>query len=138
MVTVDASVWVAGLDATDALHSRSAAFLGEVSRRRTLLHDPALVLIEVGCALTRRFRNPSAGREAVRALAANPLLRIRPLDETLLSLALQLGSERFLRAADACYAATARLTGAALVSWDHELIGRAGALTPDTWLAGHI
>lgn len=135
MVTVDASVWIAGFDATDALHSRSAAFLRAAIRQRTSMHGPAVVLVEVGCALARRSRDPSAGRQAANTLTTNLLLRIWPLDEALLALALQIGSERFLRGTDACYAATAQLASAELISWDKELIARAGALTPDAWLA---
>ena len=35
------------------------------------------------------------------------------------------------------YAATAEVNGAALVTWDNDLIQRAGALTPTAWLAAN-
>jgi predicted nucleic acid-binding protein len=66
-------------------------------------------------------------------LRLNAVVRI-PVDEALLAEALRLETERFLRAADALYAATATLTGSPLVSWDNELIQRAGALSPTDWL----
>ena len=34
------------------------------------------------------------------------------------------------------YAATAALMAAPLISWNSELIQRAGALSPSTWMAG--
>ncbi len=40
-----------------------------------------------------------------------------------------------LRGAIALYAATASLANAPLVSWDDELVSRAGAVTPQQWLA---
>jgi len=72
----------------------------------------------------------------LRSLA--PLLHLEPLDEGLLSEALRLGTTFRLRAADALYAATASLgADGVLVSWDNELIERAGAATPTAWLAAH-
>lgn len=137
MVTIDANIWVAGFDATDVFHDRSSTFLREVTRRRLPLHGPTSVLVEVGCVLARRFRSQAAGLQAASGVAAHQLVRLSPLDEALLVLALQLGSRQFLRAADALYAATAQLGGSQLVSWDRELIQRAGALTPTDWLAAN-
>ena len=57
-----------------------------------------------------------------------------PTDATLLSTALRRGPSKFLRGADALYAATAELTGSTLVAWDNELIQRAGAISPTDWL----
>jgi predicted nucleic acid-binding protein len=54
----------------------------------------------------------------------------------LLPIAEEVGCRVFLRGADALYAATARVTRTPLIAWDRELIERAGALTPEQWLAG--
>ena len=52
--------------------------------------------------------------------------------------AVRLGTTTGLRAADALYAATAARSGdGVLVSWDLELIERAGAVTPPAWLSTH-
>jgi predicted nucleic acid-binding protein len=56
------------------------------------------------------------------------------MDERCLSTAHEIGVRVLLRGTDALYAATARLLDAPLVSWDDELVQRAGACTPDTWL----
>lgn len=137
MVTVDANIWVAGFDATDAFHGGSVTFLREVTRRGMPIYGPAFVLVEVACVVARRFRNPAVGAQASAGIAAHRLVRIRPLDDATLTLAARIGSQRFLRGADALYAATAQLAGAALVTWDNELIQRAGALTPTAWLAAN-
>jgi predicted nucleic acid-binding protein len=137
MVTVDANVWVGGFDTTDAFHERSAAFLREVTRRRISLHAPSLVLIEVTCVVARRYRDPAAGARAVSGIAGHRLVTIMPIDDVMVTVATQLGAQRFLRGADALYAATAQITGTILVSWDNELIQRAGAVTPTDWLAAN-
>lgn len=54
----------------------------------------------------------------------------------LLRQAISIGPRLLLRGADALYAATAVLYSADLVSWDNELVQRAGAVTPADWLAG--
>ena len=60
-----------------------------------------------------------------------------PVDTALIVAALRLGTDTFLRGADALYAATAQLTGSTLISWNRELIQRAGALSPTDWLAAN-
>jgi len=137
MATVDANIWVAGFDATDVFHLQSVAFLRETTRRGILPSGPAFVLVEVACVIARRFRDPSAGARAATGVLTHGLIRIVPLDETMVALATRLGSQQFLRGADALYAATAQVTGDVLVSWDHELIQRAGALSPTDWLGAN-
>ena len=115
-----ANAWVAAYDPTD----RALA--------------PAILLLEVACALARRFGDTSVGREAAAKLEAYSMLSLEPLDSRLLSDAVRLGTTTRLRAADALYAATAARSGdGVLVSWDLELIERAGAVTPPAWLSTH-
>lgn len=137
MPVVDANVWVAAYDHTDRFHDASGAFLEDLESRSLAVRAPAIVLVEVGCALARRFRDPSVGQSAASLMAEPGLLRLEPLTESLLSEALRLGTERRLRAADALYAATAfMIPGSHLVSWDTELLDRSEAITPAQWLEG--
>jgi predicted nucleic acid-binding protein len=55
----------------------------------------------------------------------------------MLALAGDLGAHQLIRGADALYVAASSLTGAPLISWDAELVRRAGALTPQDWLAAN-
>lgn len=135
MITLDASVWVAGLDEADVRHAPSVRLLAALHSSRTPIVIPDLALLEVGCAVARRRRDPAAGQAAAAALRGIPTLRILAAGRTIPEPALELGTRTLLRAADAVYAAAARLTETPLVSWDRELIERAGALTPDQWLA---
>ena len=57
------------------------------------------------------------------------------VDRALLAFAVHLGTRFLLRAGDALYVAVAAIYSAPLISWDAELIRRAGALTPTDWLA---
>ena len=134
--TVDANVWVAAYDATDRFHADSTAFLYALANLGISARAPAVLLLEVACALARRFGDASIGREASAKLEERTMLSLEPLDSRLLWEAVHLGTANRLRAADALYAATAaRSRDGVLVSWDLELIERAGAVTPPVWLS---
>ncbi|MBI2373902.1 MAG: PIN domain-containing protein [Deltaproteobacteria bacterium] len=137
MLTVDANVWIAAFDPHDGFHGASVAFLRTLAARGIAPCGPAFVVIEVGCALARRAKDPDAGAVAQERLLSHPSLHLHPLDEALLSLARGTGPERLLRGADALYAAVAAALGAPLVSWDQELLERAEATTPEAWLAAN-
>lgn len=137
MLTIDAGVWIALYDPRDSFHHASDLFLTTVAERRLTLYGPAFVTIEAGCALARRTQDVQAGRNAVERLNRYPLLTLLPVNERLLSTAVDLGIRYRARGADALYVAAAALANAPLVTWDAELIQRAGALTPSDWLAKH-
>jgi predicted nucleic acid-binding protein len=136
-VTVDASVWIAAADATDVFNSQSRTFLTGAIQRGAPIVVPAFAVAEVACALARKHRNAFLGRRLTGLVLAPGQVTHVPVDTRLLAVTLRLGTSIFLRGADALYAATAQLAGATLVSWDNELIQRAGALTPTDWLAAN-
>ncbi len=135
MLTLDTNVWIAAYDPRDRFHNESTVFLATLARRQMKLYGPAFVTVEAGCALARRAQNTQAGIQAVRRLSAYPLLTLLPTNELLLTTAGELGARYLIRGADALFVAAAVLSGAPLVSWDQELVGRAGAITPADWLA---
>ena len=135
MLTLDANIWVAAYDPGDRFHAQSTAFLAAVTERQLELHGPAFLLVEVVCAVARRAQSPRAGEEALERLRRHPTLVLQPTSDQLLVLAAQLGARQLLRGADALYLATAAMRNAPLISWDEELINRAGAVSPTDWLA---
>lgn len=130
-LTVDACVWVAAFDRADRCHADAAAFLGEVARRGVRVHAPRMLLVEVRCAVARRAGDATAGARAEAALRTAPFLQLDPLDDRLLETAGQAGADRRLRSGDALYVASAIMNQAPLVSYDRELVERAGAIRPD-------
>ncbi len=135
MLTIDANIWVAAFDSRDHFHARSANFLRAAARDDLRLHGPAFVTLEVSCAIARRAGDSAVGALVEQRLRAHPALALHPLDDRFLEIARELGVQLLLRGSDALYAATAKLLGAPLITWDDELVVRAGALTPDAWLA---
>lgn len=134
-LVVDASVWVSAADATDPFSAVSRTFLAALMRQRTAIALPAITRLEVACALARRLRDPQRGRQLAERLLQSSLITEAVLDASLLAAALACGTESFLRAGDAFYAALAARRGGEMVSWDDELVRRANAITPEAWLA---
>jgi len=136
-VTLDASVWIAAADATDVCHAQSRELFLKLVVRGVQVSIPAFAVTEVACALARRMRDAPAARQlTVRGLAALKAKEL-PMDAPFIARSTVRGTDRFLRGADALYAAAAELAGSTLISWDGEHQKRAGALSPAAWLAAN-
>ena len=133
MITVDACVWVALLDASDSLHGATKTFWRLVAESNTTIYGPRFLLLEVGCAIARRTHNADKGRNVVSVLQTIPTLKLVENDKLLLEKAVEIGTKHYLRAGDALYLAVAMKTATPLVTWDQELIARAGAISPVLW-----
>ena len=133
-LVIDASVWVSAADATDALSELSRAFLSQVVARELPIALPELAQLEIACALSRRLRSAEHGRGLTDQMLESPLVTTYSLNRAKLRQAIQVGTRDFLRSGDALYAALAEGMAGELVSWDGELIERAGALTPERWI----
>lgn len=136
-LTVDANVWVAAADPGDVFSAVSRDFLRSVARQGLHIYLPAYARVEIACALARRRQNAVAGQVLANALLDAAWVTQAPLDTPLLAQALMSGTRALLRGADALYVATAELNQAELISWDEELIRRAGAMTPQDWLVAN-
>ncbi len=136
-LTVDSCVWVAAADVTDAFCVASRQFLAKVAQTPLAIYLPALAWVEIACALARKRHDPAAGRTLSDAILNCPSVVRVPLDGPVLDAAVKAGTTALLRGGDAIFAATAHMRSAQLVSWDQELIHRAGAVSPTDWLAAH-
>lgn len=135
MLTVDANVWIAANDRADTHMERSRDFLAAATRQQETIYLPPFAEVEIACALARRRRSPEVGQQLAKEIVALSHVVAVPLDTALVTLSVQAGTRLLLRSADALYAAVAAMHSTQLVSWDAELIQRAGAITPVDWLA---
>ena len=134
-LVVDANVWVSALDRTESRSEVSRAFLGAVGERRHPIALPEFAEVEVACALSRRLRSAGQGRLIARQAMDSPLITWHALTRRLIRRAVAVGTRLFLRSGDALYAAVAEAVDGEIVSWDKELVNRAGAVTPEEWVA---
>lgn len=133
-LVVDASVWVAAADATDGWSESSRAFLSLAVEQEFPISLPEMAKLEIACALARRLRDAARGRSLADQMLNSPLVTVYSLNRAMLRQAVQVGTRGFLRSGDALYAALADWLGGEVVSWDGELIRRAGAFTPTDWI----
>ena len=136
-LVIDASVWVSAADPTDTMSEPSRAFLTRVADQELPIIMPEFAKLEIACELARRFRNAERGRSLADRMLESPRMSTHSASRAVLRRAIQLGTRDYLRAGDALYAAVARAVEGQLVSWDRELIARAGAITPDSWISSH-
>lgn len=136
-MTLDASVWIAGLDMADRFHLDSVHFFSVATMQGWSLFAPTFALVEVGCAVARRKGDGEHGRRALERIRSWSQLTLVEATRYLPDPAAEVGISCLLRGSDATYAATARVTGTRLVTWDRELIERAGGMTPTDWLAAN-
>ncbi len=134
VLVVDASVWVAAAESNDRFWALSRDFLNAATKPDITVAVPEFAELEVACALARRLRNPSAGRRLCGEVLQIFAVHVHSTDTATLRSAVTVGTGQFLRAGDAVYATLAKREGALLISWDHELVSRAGAITPEQWL----
>jgi len=131
---VDASVWVSSVHRDSPHRADSAACLIRLRELGWEVVVPAIARVEIACGLARRWRNPARARRVSESLLQTAGATEPPLNRGSIERALLLGTERFLKSGDAAYAAEAVSSGIPLISWDAELIQRAGAMSPATWL----
>ena len=137
MLVLDANLWISAFDTSDRFHEESVALFHAAARRSFLLAGPAFVVLESVCALRRRIGDPQAARLAASKIIDHPALHLEPITSDLLAEAQRLGIHRSLRGTDALYAATAARLRCPLLTWDNELIDRAGGISPRDWLANN-
>ncbi len=133
-IIIDASVWVSAADPTDTMSEPSRAFLSQVAARELSIALPEFAKLEIACALARRLRSAEHGRSLADQMLGSPLITTYPLNRAMLRQSIQVGTWTFLRAGDALYTALAKELDGDVVTWDRELIERAGALTPLDWM----
>lgn len=136
-LVIDASVWVSAVDSKDSRSEPSRRFLSMVVDGKIPIALPEYAELEIACALARRLRNPTRGSKLAGRMLGSPLVAKHSVNRPAILRAIRVGTRSFLRSGDSLYAALARSVDGQLVSWDRELIARAGAITPDSWVKRH-
>jgi predicted nucleic acid-binding protein len=117
-VVLDASVWVSRLVSQDEFHEMVKAWMEEQREAGVQFISPALLLAEVGGAITRRTGDPALGKRAITQLENLPGLRLVEMDDEIMHEAASLAAKLGLRGADSVYVAVARQLNLPLVTFD--------------------
>ena len=137
--TVDASVFVASLIATDIHYAPSLAFPTGLRSGPDLIYCPSLCPIEVASAVVRQTGDALLARSSARIVERFPRMSLVDLSLRRAKQACRLAAAHRLRGADTVYVAVAAEYGTTVITWDHEMLTRASAVvparTPTDWLA---
>jgi predicted nucleic acid-binding protein len=126
-VVLDASIWVSRLISIDEFHAPVKVWMEQQREAGVEFISPALLLAEVGGAISRRTGDPALGNRAIDQLSDLPGLRLVELDNDLLHDAAHLAAELGLRGADSVYVAVAHQLNLPLVTFDLDQSERAKA-----------
>ena len=132
-IVVDASVWVSRLVTKDVFHPTVKTWMEERRSDGVIFLSPALLLPEVGGAISRRTGEQQLARNAIDSLARLPGLKLVDMDQSLVQEAARLAADLGLRGADAIYVALAARLNLLLATLDEGQKTRA-----DSVIAVHI
>lgn len=138
MFTLDASVHINAINATEPGTVASQACLQRLVEQQQTVISPTLLLVELAAAVARSLDDTALALGLTQAVRALPGQIWVALDDDLAAEAAQLGAEARLRGADAVYAAVARHFGTTLITRDRQQLERLHdllpLLTPEAWL----
>jgi predicted nucleic acid-binding protein len=126
-IVLDASVWVSRLISQDEFHASVKLWMEQQREAGVEFISPALLLAEVGGAISRRTGNPEFGELAIDQLGNLPGLRLVEMDNDLMHDAAHLAARLGLRGADSVYVAVACQLDLPLVTFDLDQSDRAKA-----------
>ena len=124
-LVVDASVWAARLVPDDIFYQPVKSWMLKQQNEQSEFLSPALLLAEIGGAISRRTGEPSLGMKAIEQLQDLPDLRLVEMENLLIQEAAELAAGLGLRGADSVYVAVAARLNLPLVTLDADQKERA-------------
>lgn len=128
MPVIDASVYVALVNAQEPGHEASLAWYRRAIEQRATLVAPNIILAEVAAALSRGLGDPSLAVRAVGQLQRSRIITLAPVSHPLAEMAADIAARHRIRGCDALYVALAKQTGENLVTLDQQQLARGAAV----------
>jgi predicted nucleic acid-binding protein len=128
MPVIDASVYVALVNAQEPAHATSLAWYHRMIEERAAITAPNIILAEVAAALSRGLGDAALALQAVEQLQRSKIITLAPISHPLAELAADVAARYCIRGCDALYVALARQTGDDLVTLDQQQLARGGAV----------
>lgn len=128
MAVIDASVYIALVNAHEREHSRCWAWLEQARAADDSVVAPVILLAEVAAALSRGMGDPTLARRVVQQLVRSEVIELIPVTLTIAEQAADIAAEHRIRGCDAVYVALADQLGDTLVTLDRQQLERGVAL----------
>jgi predicted nucleic acid-binding protein len=127
MPVIDASVYVALVNASEPDHVTSMAWYRRTIEDHKAIIAPGIILAEVAAALSRGLGDAARAHQTVERLSHSKVVMLVPVSNELARLAADIAAEHRVRGCDAIYIALAKQTGEALVTLDQQQFTRGSA-----------
>jgi predicted nucleic acid-binding protein len=128
MAVIDASVYIALINAHEAEHARSWAWFGQSQATGESIVAPVILLPEVAAALSRGVGDASLAHRVAQQLADSELIDLIPVTQPLADQSAAMAADHRIRGCDAVYVALAAQLGDTLVTLDRQQLERAAAV----------
>lgn len=128
MAVIDASVYVALINADEAEHAACWAWFERVRARGEAIAAPAILLAEVAAALSRGVGDPEMAHRIVDQLERSAVIELVPVTVGLAGRAARVAADFRIRGCDALYVALADQLGESLITLDGQQLERATAI----------
>ena len=128
MAVIDASVYLALINAHDKDHAASWAWFEQAQAVREPIVAPVILLAEVAAALSRGVGNLVLAHRAVEQLKGSRLIELVPVTLAMAERAAAVAADHGIRGCDAVYVALADRLGDCLVTLDRQQLERSAAV----------
>ena len=128
MAVIDASVYIALVNAHEREHASSWAWFEQTKAAEEPVVAPVILLAEVAAALSRGMGDPTLAHRVVQQLARSAVIELIQITMSMAVRAAEIAAEHRIRGCDAVYIALADQLGDTLVTLDRQQLERGGAL----------
>ena len=128
MAVIDASVYIALVNAHEREHASSWAWFEQTQKAGESILAPVFLLPEVAAALSRGVGDPALAQRVLRQLAQSELIQLIPVTTVMTEQAASIAAEHRIRGCDAVYVALADQLGDVLVTLDRQQLERGAAV----------
>jgi predicted nucleic acid-binding protein len=128
MAVIDASVYMALINAHEKDHTTSWAWFEQAQAAREPIVAPVILLAKVAAALSRGIGDLALAHRAVGQLAHSGLIELVPVTRAMAERAAAIAAGHRIRGCDAIYVALADQLGDCLVTLDRQQLERSAAI----------
>jgi predicted nucleic acid-binding protein len=128
MAVIDASVYIALVNAHETEHASSWAWFEQARAADESVVAPVILLAEVASALSRGMGDPTLAHRVAQQLARSEVIKLIQITMPIAKRAAEIAAEHRIRGCDAVYIALADQLSDTLVTLDRQQLERGAAL----------
>jgi predicted nucleic acid-binding protein len=135
MAILDASVYVALVNAHEKEHARCWAWFEQVQASGEPVMAPVILLAEVAAALSRGMGDTALTQRVVQQLTRSTVIELIPVTRRIANQAAAIAATHRIRGCDAIYVALAQQSAERVVTLDRQQLERGAAIveTCEPW-----